>query len=163
MIDTIFARLLHNGNHVLWFSETADPDLGGKRDNDFRHLFEEEIENPEVANRGFYRTYCVDLEVSVLAVNAILQCKSLEEAELLLTTDRSHVDENEIDHFKLMADAFRRLQFMVQSWVEDLYRGALVADTLVQHVYRWLSSPEAKMHDPLLHRVVHLFMRMIFL
>ena len=68
-------------NHLIWYSDTTTPDLGGNEDKDFRSFFQDEIENPEVVAKGFYRGYCVEIEMSVLAVNTILQSEFLREFE----------------------------------------------------------------------------------
>lgn len=66
---------------MLWYSNTSLPDLGGHEDQDFRSYFQDEIENPEVINKGFYRGYTVEIEVSNLAVNTILQSEFIKEFE----------------------------------------------------------------------------------
>ena len=58
--------------HLLWYSDTSKPDLGGHEDKDYRMYFQEEIENPEIVQKGFYRQYTVELDLSSLAVNTIL-------------------------------------------------------------------------------------------
>lgn len=39
MIDTLYARTLAMNKHVLWYSDTTKPDLGGHEDKDFRIYF----------------------------------------------------------------------------------------------------------------------------
>ena len=58
-IDTLYARNLSKNRHVLWFSDTSLPDLGGHEDQDFRAYFQEETQNPEWIKKGFYRGYTV--------------------------------------------------------------------------------------------------------
>jgi len=36
--------------HLIWYSDTGTPDLGGHEDKNFRSYFNEEIENPEINN-----------------------------------------------------------------------------------------------------------------
>lgn len=81
IIDTLFARTLQNSKHILWYSDTSKPDLGGHEDRDFRLYYQEELENPEIAVKGFYRGYTVELDLSVLAVNTILQSEFMKEFE----------------------------------------------------------------------------------
>lgn len=38
-IDTLYARNLSKNRHVLWYSNTSLPDLGGHEDQDFRSYF----------------------------------------------------------------------------------------------------------------------------
>ena len=71
LIDTLLARQLTMGNQLVWYSDTMMPDLGGNEDKNFRRYFQEEIENPEQNNKGFYRTYTVELKIEQLALNTI--------------------------------------------------------------------------------------------
>ena len=81
MIDLQMARNLSMSKHLIWYSDTAQPDLGGHEDRNFRSYYQEEIENPELKNRGFYRYYTVEIEVGSLAINTILQADYLREFE----------------------------------------------------------------------------------
>ncbi len=65
----------------MWYSDSAKPDLGGHEEKDFRSYFQEELENPEVCKKGFYRGYCVELDLTILAVNTIMQSEFLREFE----------------------------------------------------------------------------------
>ena len=67
--------------HVLWYSDTSKPDLGGNEERDFRMYYQEELENPEIAEKGFYRGYTVEINVTHLAINTILQAGFLKEFE----------------------------------------------------------------------------------
>ena len=72
IIDTLYARALSLSKNVLWYSDTTRPDLGGHEDKDFRIYFQDELENPSVCHKGFYRGYTVEIDLSILAVNTIL-------------------------------------------------------------------------------------------
>lgn len=39
IIDTLYARNLNFNKHVLWYSDSIKPDLGGHEDRDFRIYF----------------------------------------------------------------------------------------------------------------------------
>ena len=39
VIDTLYARTLSANKHVLWYSDSTKPDLGGHEDKDFRGYF----------------------------------------------------------------------------------------------------------------------------
>ena len=49
IIDSLYARNLTLNKHLLWYSDTSKPDLGGHEDRDFRIYYQEEIENPEIS------------------------------------------------------------------------------------------------------------------
>ena len=67
--------------HLIWYSDTAQPDLGGHEDRNYRSYYQEEIENPELNKKGFYRYYTVEVEIGSLAINTILQSDFLREFE----------------------------------------------------------------------------------
>lgn len=52
----------------------------------------------------------------------------------------------------------------MKRWFDDvMFRQDQYADYLIQHVYRWISSPsKSKLYDPLLHRLVHKLMQKNF-
>jgi len=39
IIDTLFARSLTMNKHLVWYSDTTQPDLGGHEDKNFRIYF----------------------------------------------------------------------------------------------------------------------------
>ena len=81
MIDILYSRSLQLNRHVLWYSDNQNPDLGGHEERDFRIYFQDEIENPELCVKGLYRNYTIEIELSSLAVNTILQADYLKEFE----------------------------------------------------------------------------------
>lgn len=139
IIDTLYSRNLTMNKHILWFSETSKPDLGGHEEKDFRIYFQEEMENPEIVKKGFYRGYTVELQIDNFAVNAIVQSefmKDFEEATQIanqLTEDKmaknsknkgqaevSHSEfDTDLDEYVTCASAFKKLKELVIKWLED--------------------------------------------
>ena len=132
--------------HLLWYSDTSKPDLGGHEDKDYRMYFQEEIENPEIVQKGFYRQYTVELDLSSLAVNTILQSqflKDFEEASIMAATtamtDSSDANKKgkqskgqaqgaagvdqggdfgtDLDEFATCSEAFRKLKDLANQWL----------------------------------------------
>ena len=179
MIDMIYARNLALNKQVLWYSDTVKPDLGGHEDRDFRIYFQEEIENPEVAVKGFYRGYSVELDLSMLPVNTVLQSEYVKDFEDATAFANQYQDsrkgtsfgqvqatgefDTDLDEYVTCATMFKHLKTVINIWLQDLSRNDVYADALVSHLFRWLSSPaEAKLYDPLLHRLVHKLMKKNF-
>lgn len=81
IIDTLFSRSLHRSKHLLWYSDTSLPDLGGNEDRNCRFYNQEEMENPELNRPGFYRSYVVEIDIGNLALNTIFQSEYLKEFE----------------------------------------------------------------------------------
>jgi hypothetical protein len=71
IIDTLYSRNLHKNKHLLWYSDTCLPDLGGNEDRNYRIYSQDEIANPEFNKLGFYRTYVVEVALGNLALNTI--------------------------------------------------------------------------------------------
>ena len=72
--DLFFARHLSKHNHILWTSQNERPDLGGKEADDNRLCMElEESVNADMNNKGTYNSVCVELEITSLAVNTIIE------------------------------------------------------------------------------------------
>lgn len=182
VIDTLYARSLALHKHVLWYSNTQMPDLGGHEERDFRSYFQEEIENPEYVQKGFYRGYTVEIDLRNIAANTILQSgflKELEEATMAAhqstgtTTAYGSKDkknqpqpdkkttefDTDLDEFVTCQAAFHRLKDLMHDWLNDMARDDANAELLMSHVYRWITSPNAsKLYDPLLHRLIHKLM-----
>ena len=77
IIDILYARQLNNSKHLIWYSDTQMPDLGGHEDRNYRIYFTDDMESPELINKGFYRNYCIDLDISSLPQVAILNSEFL--------------------------------------------------------------------------------------
>ena len=72
MIDVLYARQLHMTQHLVWYSDTAKPDLGGHEDKNYQIYLQDQLENPNLSNKGFYRTYCCELSIHTFAPGIIL-------------------------------------------------------------------------------------------
>jgi DNA polymerase epsilon subunit 1 len=80
-IDMLYARSLNTSGHLLWYSHNSLPDLGGHEGRDFRSYFAEELDNPLISNKGFYRGYTVEININLLSTNTVLTSSSeFEEA-----------------------------------------------------------------------------------
>ena len=52
----------------------------------------------------------------------------------------------------------------MKCWVSDLQSfNSDVAPVLIMNAYRWITNPNAKLYDPLMHRLVHKLMKKSFL
>ena len=175
MIDLAMARHLSASKHLIWYSDTAQPDLGGHEDRNFRSYYQEEIENPELKNKGFYRCYTVEIEVESLAINTILQADYLREFENALelsgtdskkkgAKDIAQAEfDTDLDEFVTCRAAFTKMKDLMNRWLQDIHNEDEYADDLMSNIYRWLSQGiSSKMYDPLLHRLVHKLMKKNF-
>ncbi|CAM6102738.1 unnamed protein product [Calypogeia fissa] len=164
--DTFFARTLRDNKQVLWISDNGVPDLGGIMEID--NGFLAEVQQPTISHPGAYRNITVEFKIHHLAVNALLKSSQLNELEggaLFGFDSEPGVAEGQTicDEEMLSAPAFKVLKNMVQNWLYDaVSSGNLFSDALLQHVYRWLCSPQSKLHDPALRLMLHKVMQKVF-
>jgi DNA polymerase epsilon subunit 1 len=176
--DIDFARRLSKADLLLWWSPGSRPDLGGGEADANFHQLSEELTNPEISRPGCYSTASIEIELRDLAVDSVLQSALVYELEgveggSLGFTEASHnLDEYAkgtangpvaLGDAILPVQTFAILKSMVKSWVNE---GAK-ADchhhrVLVDHFWRWASSPSARLFDPAIHRFVHGLMRKTF-
>ena len=150
--DVLFARTLKSSRYVLWWSEDGTPDMGA--DEKF-NIDNEEFASIETHVPGFYTDIVAELDLGVLPTNAILCFKHLHMADL--------IENNPNDERSICLNAFRKVRSMISTWIEDVkkYKNEF-ADKLVMHSYRWLTSRNSKMYDPLLHLTVHKLIKQLF-
>ncbi|GLJ44675.1 hypothetical protein SUGI_0939260 [Cryptomeria japonica] len=169
--DVFYSRALHDHQQVLWISDDGVPDLGGITEEE--PSFADEVQQPVLIYPGAYRTVSVELKIHHLAVNALLKSSQVNEMEggsllgfeLDANGGGGQLGNESLgwDEATLCAPAFRVLKQMVQGCVADaVSSGNVFADALLQHLYRWLCSPQSKLHDPALHRVLQKVMQKVF-
>ncbi|KAJ8761257.1 hypothetical protein K2173_001313 [Erythroxylum novogranatense] len=150
-----FSRALRDQQQVLWISDDGVPDLGGI--NEESTCFADEVHQP--------------LKIHHLAVNALLksnQVNDMEGGSLLgfedIGSGSNVIDEQYgFDEATSSAPALRVLKQLIQWCLSDaVTSGNAYADAILQHQYRWLCSPQSKLHDSALHRALHKVMQKVF-
>ena len=173
MIDVLYSRALISSQHVLWYSDTSLPDLGGNEDCDFRRFFDQLDSNTEMSFPGFYRTQCIEIDITLLCINVIIQSDHIYEIREFIKDskmeDSKYEEEklenkisDEIESLESCTTSFLKLKQVVTQWLEDVKKGVKYADVLLSHTYRWLSSGEAKLYDPQLFNFVNNLMQKCF-
>uniref|UniRef100_A0A0R0HLB0 DNA polymerase epsilon catalytic subunit n=1 Tax=Glycine max TaxID=3847 RepID=A0A0R0HLB0_SOYBN len=168
--DIFFSRALHDNQQVLWISDDGLPDLGGI--NGEQNCFVDEVQQPVLTYPGAYRNVTVELKIHHLAVNALLKYNLVNEMEGGTLLGFGHEldsgafstnDQNGFDESTSCAQAFRVLKQLIQRCLADaVTSGNVYADSILQHLYRWLCSPKSKLHDPALHQLLHKVMQKVF-
>ena len=142
---------------------------------------DDELVSPVVRQPGCYRTICVDIDLQDLAVAALSDAISGSAATAaqgsnpasptsVAAFDSSAGSFNAMKSMEPLGDemststALHMLRGLVSRWFKDAFNSNItVADSLLHHVYRLVSSPQSLLHDPALHRVVHGQMKMTFM
>ncbi|XP_077235840.1 DNA polymerase epsilon catalytic subunit A-like [Tasmannia lanceolata] len=163
--DIFLSRALRDQQQVLWISDDGIPDLGGIGEEDT--CFADEVHQPVLTYPGAYRKVTVELKIHHLAVNALLKSSQVNEMEggtlLGFDQDSGSNEQTGFDEASSCAPAFRVLKKLIERCVSDaVTSGNVFADAILQHLYRWLCSPQSKLHDPALHRVLHKVMEKVF-
>ncbi|GMH11122.1 hypothetical protein Nepgr_012963 [Nepenthes gracilis] len=168
--DIFFSRALRDHLQVLWISNDGVPDLGGFSEED--SYFVDEVCQPVLVYPGAYRKVSVELKIHHLAVNALLKSNHINEIEGS-TFFGFNQDSNSgadmpsdlysFDEATSCGPAFSVLKQLVQRCLQDAIKfGNVFADAILQHLYRWLCSPQSRLHDPALHRILHKVMQKVF-
>ncbi|KAE8646908.1 DNA polymerase epsilon catalytic subunit A isoform X1 [Cucumis sativus] len=168
--DIFFSRALHDQQQVLWISDDGVPDIGGINIEDV--CFADEVQQPILTYPGAYRKVSVEFKIHHLAVNALLKSNQVNEMEggSLFGFERDiqcgaqfSNEEGGFDEAASCAPAFRVLKQLIQRCLTDaVTSGNVYADAILQHLYRWICSPQSKLHDPALHRLFHKVMQKVF-
>jgi DNA polymerase epsilon subunit 1 len=163
-MDVLLQRRLLQSGHLSWLSEAPTPDLGGLPVNEVGNF--EDLSRPEVVSPGMFRTVCIELQLTGLAVNAVLEANHVHQLDGLdIAKDMfAHDSISLADDAMVCASAFRLVRSMLRDLMRDVIEsGDESADMLLMNAYRWISSPAALLHDPALQRMLSLLMKKIWM
>ncbi len=158
LIDIAYARRLQKERVILWWSGQAQPDHAGYEKDDVLGPLET-VDMPSINNPGTYSSVCIDLNLRNLAINTILSSSLINELEgadsVSFNPAPSH-DTATADGTMIYSDnAFASagitvLREMVKAWWQEAVSsgsGYSMADIMVQHLVRWVSSPGSFLYD----------------
>jgi DNA polymerase epsilon subunit 1 len=133
---------------------------------------EDDIVSPVVRKPGSYRSICVEIDVHDLAIAALTD---------LIESGGGPVSPAGVAMFGAADNNFQKaggtlgaemstsislplLRVVVGYWLRDAFEAnSQVADDMLHHIYRLVSSPDSLMSDPALHRTIHSMMKTTFL
>lgn len=175
LIDIAYARRLQKERVILWWSEDARPDHAGHEKDDILGGMEV-VDMPSVNNPGTYSSVCIDLSIKNLAINTILSSAVLNDAEGSsgdpLGVSGAGAQEDALDDTAqnlqsenaFASAGIGALREMVRAWWQQACAsdGCPMADTLVQHLVRWVESPSSHLYDRNLHYYVQTMSRKAF-
>ena len=133
--------------------------------------------SPVIQRPGAYRCICVELDIYDLSIAALTDSSlaTLPGASVAATNKGNTLFDTETQGAMISSSAplgdemstaisLPVLRSLIQSWLRDAYQtNSHIADDLLHDVYRLISSPDALLNDPALHRVVHSLMKTTFL
>ncbi|KAL9103952.1 MAG: hypothetical protein Q9163_001058 [Psora crenata] len=156
LIDVAYARRLQKGNVVLWWSDAPLPDHAGYEKDDILGPMEA-VTAPSINNPGTYSSVCIELEVRNLAINTILTSSLINDLEGSdsVAFNNAPPSEAEADSGTSVLYSDRAfasagvtvLREMVKAWWTEACKGSSMADVMVQHLVRWVESPDSFLYD----------------
>ena len=171
LIDVAYARRLQKSNVVLWWSRSPLPDHAGYEKDNIPSLMET-VSMPAVNNPGTYSSVCIELDVRNLAINTILTSSLINELEgsdsvAFNPAAPSEDDPNNATGVLYSDNAFASagitvLREMVKAWWTEACKGSSMADVMVQHLVRWVESPDSFLYDRSLNYYVQMMSRKAF-
>ncbi|MCJ1477103.1 DNA polymerase epsilon catalytic subunit [Lambiella insularis] len=171
LIDIAYARRLRKSNVVLWWSEGPRPDHAGYEKDDILGPMER-VEMPAINNPGTYSSVCIELDVRNLAINTILTSSLINELEgsdsvAFNPAGPSEGEGSDGTGVLYSENAFASagvtvLREMVKAWWAEACKGSNMADIMVQHLVRWVESPDSFLYDRSLNYYVQMMSRKAF-
>jgi DNA polymerase epsilon subunit 1 len=167
LIDVAYARRLQKDRVILWWSGQAKPDHAGYEKDDILAPLET-VEMPSINNPGTYSSVCIDLNLRNLTINTILSSSLINELEgadsVSFNPAPSYESANDGTNVIYSDNAFASagitvLREMVKAWWVEAVQaghGFSMADVMVQHLVRWVSSPGSFLYDRSLHYYVQM-------
>uniref|UniRef100_A0A1I7UZR9 DNA polymerase epsilon catalytic subunit n=1 Tax=Caenorhabditis tropicalis TaxID=1561998 RepID=A0A1I7UZR9_9PELO len=172
-LDLLYARHLQKTGHALWATRASRPDLGGKELDDIRLSIDWNplsVDDTVLLNREmFCETACVELQLSAVAVTALVQRSRVLEAEGaddVVTFDSMNTialqsisgATNSIacyDEGAAVDASIKVLKQMLTECVRHIaHQGNRHADEVVMTVSRWLNTRSALLFDSALTRSI---------
>ena len=145
---------------------------------------DDELTSPVVRRPGAYRCVCAEIDVHDLAIAALTDPTFSQSTFATNPTDGTNPPSpNNVTMFEAGSDgalsskntgplgdemstavSLPLLRALIFSWLRDAFvSNNEVADDMLHHVYRLVSSSDPLLNDPALHRVVHSMMKETFL
>ena len=156
LIDIAYARRLQKSKVVLWWSGGPLPDHAGYERDDIVSSMET-VSIPSFSNSGTYSSVCIEFDVRNLAINTILTSSLINELEgndsvafnnAPPTDEDTNIDVSVLHSDNAFASAgVTVLREMVKAWWTEACKGSGMADIMVQHLVRWVESPDSFLYD----------------
>lgn len=175
--DIDLARRLQKADMLLWWSAGSKPDVGGRENDSVGQSADNQKASPEVSRAGCYTSACLEVDMKDLVVDAIMQSALVYELE---GAEGASVGFKEASHnleeyakgtahadvvlgdVVLPMHTFNLVKSMVKDWWNNAAKEGHAARKLLDHFWRWVSSPAARLFDPAIHQFIEGLMRKTF-
>lgn len=164
-LDILFARELQNNNFALWYSESAEPDVGGSYSNNLISMPGDPFSPLSENKKGAYLSRCIEYRVSHLSTSAIIECQSLIDQNLPQHITPTITDFNSnpsFDAIKVVEPVFGILSKFLSKIVSNFKEESNILSSLIGHIGTWLSTSNSVFYDPAIHSVFFHFLTILF-
>ncbi|CAD8196110.1 unnamed protein product [Paramecium pentaurelia] len=151
--DIFFQRVLRQKTSCLsWYGS------GLGRDN--RDLVPTEFTKTYFDNPGIYIGYTCEIDILHFSINTIAQSEEIKnldkEASSLVGQNGKSDMLDSLDELGGAKIAFRLLQMLVSSWLDDIYaKGEKVSDDHILNINIWIYSGQSPLYDPYLGKLLN--------
>ena len=173
--DIDFARQLQNQDMVLWWSDSDQPDLGGREEDS--HIVQrwDEHDQMEISRPGLYSKVTFEITLKDLALDAVLQSAGVNDIEgsgpgsMAFDASSHNLDEyskgvahtsSALGDSILTSQVFLTIKSLVRAWFQTKNRASSAHSAhLANNFWRWVCSRKSAMHEPAIQRFLHGLMR----
>ena len=164
-LDLLFARELSRQNHVMWYSESADPDIGGAYANQLISMPGNPYELLQVNNTGTFLTKCNDIRVLHLGVSAIIGCQALFDKYLPSHSAPAASDFTQsptTDAISVSKGTFGVLSAFTLDLITRCGETSSILSEMIAQLGTWLSTSSSVFYDPAIHATYCQFLSTVF-
>jgi DNA polymerase epsilon subunit 1 len=164
-LDLLFARELMSANFVLWYSETAEPDVGSAYSNDLISMPGDPFSSIAFNRSGTFLSRCLDYRTAHLSTSAIIECQTLIDQFLpqhAIPDSSNFSSMPSLDAVSLTSPVFAVLSRFLSSVVSRCENETNILSSMIGHLGTWLSSSNSAFYDPAVHSVFHHFLNVLF-
>lgn len=73
--DITYLRVLRAANHISWYGDYSQ---NVSKEKDYRLLINADFSSSEIIQSGFYNSFCVEIDIGLLALNTIAKSDELK-------------------------------------------------------------------------------------
>lgn len=148
VIDHSMARKLKEQDVVLWWTNSPQPDQGGREKDDLLKSLDT-VQSVKVNNAGAYSTVCIELEIRNLIISTMLNSALINEIEGSGTADAFAGIDNDGDmqDKEFMSPSISSFKDLLKTWWKEASVGTKEADVMIDNAVRWMESTDSSMYD----------------
>lgn len=164
-LDLLFARELINRDYIMWYSESAEPDIGGSYSNQLITMPGDPHKMLMVNRPGTYLSHCVDIRVVYLGVSAVIEGQALFDRFLPSHQAPSSSDFSvnpQADALSVTEAVFQLLSIFLTNIIKKCGDEKNILSQMSAQIGTWLCNSQSVFYDPAIHSVYQLLLNTVF-